>query len=174
MSGEAARSNGRRSAWAGLVGVTIVLAFIVRQGVGLPEDFRDSYWTVLVGPGLERDHAWCRGADRRAGQSARAARAASADVVVAGWVERRAGGRRDRAAARASSVPPNQRRAGTRGRVGSRSRPPVRAQRGHHRPRLTDHRGADLSRSGLHAVGALRPGMGDRADRSHLCALPRV
>lgn len=49
MSGEAARSNGRRSAWAGLVGVTIVLAFIVRQGVGLPEDFRYSYWTVLVG-----------------------------------------------------------------------------------------------------------------------------
>jgi len=31
------------------VGVTIVLAFIVRQGVGLPEDFRYSYWTVLVG-----------------------------------------------------------------------------------------------------------------------------
>ncbi len=49
MSGEAARSHGRRSAWAGLVGVTIVLAFIVRQGVGLPEDFRYSYWTVLVG-----------------------------------------------------------------------------------------------------------------------------
>ncbi len=49
MSGEAARSNGRLSAWAGLVGVTIVLAFIVRQGIGLPEDFRYSYWTVLVG-----------------------------------------------------------------------------------------------------------------------------
>ena len=29
-----------------------------------------------------------------------------------------------------------------------------------------------VSRSGLHAVGALRPGMGDRADRSRLCALP--
>ncbi len=49
MSGEAAPSDGRLLAWAGLVGVTIVLAFIVRQGVGLPEDFRYSYWTVLVG-----------------------------------------------------------------------------------------------------------------------------
>ncbi|MEJ7792202.1 MAG: type II CAAX endopeptidase family protein [Gaiellaceae bacterium] len=49
MSGEAARSDGRLFAWAGLVGVTIVLVFIVRQGVGLPEDFRYSYWTVLVG-----------------------------------------------------------------------------------------------------------------------------
>jgi len=26
-----------------------VLAFTVREGVGLPEDFRYSYWTVLVG-----------------------------------------------------------------------------------------------------------------------------
>ena len=49
MSGEAARRDGRLLAWAGLVGVTIVLAFTVRQGVGLPEDFRYSYWTVLVG-----------------------------------------------------------------------------------------------------------------------------
>ncbi len=49
VSGDAARSDGRLLAWAGLVGVTIVLAFIVRQGVGLPEDFRYSYWTVLVG-----------------------------------------------------------------------------------------------------------------------------
>ena len=47
-SGAPARSDGRLPAWAGLVGVTIVLAFIVRQG-GLPEDFRYSYWTVLVG-----------------------------------------------------------------------------------------------------------------------------
>jgi len=48
-SGAPARSDGRLPAWAGLVGVTIVLAFIVRQGVGLPEDFRYSYWTVMVG-----------------------------------------------------------------------------------------------------------------------------
>ena len=49
MPGEAARRDWRLWAWAGLVGVTIVLAFTVRQGVGLPEDFRYSYWTVLVG-----------------------------------------------------------------------------------------------------------------------------
>jgi len=48
-SGEAARSDRRLSAWACLVGVTTLLAFVVRQGVGLPTDFRYSYWTVLVG-----------------------------------------------------------------------------------------------------------------------------
>lgn len=49
MPGEAARRDWRLWAWAGLVGVTALLAFVVRQGVGLPEDFRYSYWTVLVG-----------------------------------------------------------------------------------------------------------------------------
>ncbi len=49
MPGEAARRDWRLWAWTGLVGVTALLAFVVRQGVGLPEDFRYSYWTVLVG-----------------------------------------------------------------------------------------------------------------------------
>ena len=49
MPGEAARRDWRLWAWAGLVGVTALLAFVVRQGVGLPEDFRYSYSTVLVG-----------------------------------------------------------------------------------------------------------------------------
>ena len=91
MSFEAARRDGRLLAWAGLVGVTIVLAFIVRQGVrpagGLSLQLLDG----PGGPGLVRDHAWCRSADRRAGQSARAARAAAAEVVVAGRVDRRVG-----------------------------------------------------------------------------------
>ncbi len=61
VSVEAARSDGRLLAWAGLVGVTVVLAFIVRQGVGLPEDFRYSYWTVLVGMVRPRSRlaSWC-------------------------------------------------------------------------------------------------------------------
>jgi len=49
MPGEAARRDWRLWAWTGLVGVTALLAFVVRQGVGLPEDFRYRYRTVLVG-----------------------------------------------------------------------------------------------------------------------------
>jgi len=48
-NGHGARSDGRLLAWTGFVGVTTLLAFGVRQGIGLPEDFRYSYWTVLVG-----------------------------------------------------------------------------------------------------------------------------
>jgi len=44
-----ARSDGRLLAWVALVGVTILLAFALRFSYDLPEDFRYSYWTVLVG-----------------------------------------------------------------------------------------------------------------------------
>ena len=108
MSGEAAPSDGRLLAWAGLVGVTIVLAFIVRQGVGLPEDFRYSYWTVMVGMVSSAITLGVVVLIAGRGQYAGAARAAAAEVVVAGRVDRRAGDRGHRVAARASSVPSNQ------------------------------------------------------------------
>jgi len=48
-SGEGARSHGLLLAWVALVGVTTLLAFAVRLLFDVPEDFRYSYWTVLVG-----------------------------------------------------------------------------------------------------------------------------
>lgn len=48
-SGDPARSHGRLLAWVALVGVTTLLAFAVRLLYDVPEDFRFSYWTVLVG-----------------------------------------------------------------------------------------------------------------------------
>ncbi len=40
MSSEAARSDGRLLAWAGFVGVTMVLAFIVSLSTGTPANAR--------------------------------------------------------------------------------------------------------------------------------------
>ncbi len=47
--GTAARSPVRLHAWVALVGVTTLLAFAVGLLYDVPEDFRYSYWTVLVG-----------------------------------------------------------------------------------------------------------------------------
>lgn len=48
-SGSANPGDQRLLAWVGLVGVTILLAFALRLFYDVPEDFRYSYWTLLVG-----------------------------------------------------------------------------------------------------------------------------